>query len=712
MKKTLLILALLIPLAAPAILSSTAPRTDQIANGSLSQFFFTFKTVSASHIEVYLDDVKQTSGYSVALNANQDSAAGGSVTFTTVPVNQRRVRIQRTLPVSQDSVWQPFSAFKAKTLEGVLDKMVMQTQQVDRQITDEGVTRAAKDVEHEAALALGAVGGNATYITATGSTTARTLAARAADVVNVRDYGAVGDGVADDTAAIQAAIAEASRAQITATDWGRGEGGVVYLPRGIYKITAPLAWTAAGVMLSGEGSVGTSSILVALASNPATTDAITIGAGGTGSSRRSGLRNLSIYAVDTSQCQDLVSIDSSTSWRLENVSLYKAGRHGLTIAGTLGGSAFNVRTAYNGHSGVFIKSDAAAGGHTTTNFYQLYSQYNVKHGVLLEKSHVANFFGSIIEFNGTGGDATEGDGIRVGTTVDTNMEISLHGAYFESNLGWDIKSGVATVGGKHVVNAFGYFGETQTTPVKAAGYGFFYGTNTSGAFVGGRLSSYTAALGFKTYSLDSTCRVSIFGHGHTISAPDAPEFRDGTTINQYTGGLIQWTETGGETALYGRYSARAGGPGAARSVALRRFAGVPTSGTVEAGDLSFNTGLAQGEVVGYVTTVGGTPGTWAPLGFRPSVSGSLDVNANPTYTSPIEPILRVITAIGADRTVTLSQTGALRGQAVRVVRTATGAFNVTVWNGATGALKALAVSTWGDFAFDGTNWVLTAYGTL
>jgi hypothetical protein len=46
---------------------------------------------------------------------------------------------------------------------------------------------------------------NSTAI-ATGSTTARTLANRFADVVNVLDFGAVGNGVADDTAAIQAAI--------------------------------------------------------------------------------------------------------------------------------------------------------------------------------------------------------------------------------------------------------------------------------------------------------------------------------------------------------------------------------------------------------------------------------------------------------------------------------------------------------------------------
>lgn len=61
-------------------------------------------------------------------------------------------------------------------------------------------------------------------VTATGSTTARKLTERFADVANVLDYGAVADGATDDTTAIQAAINSSS--------------SIVYIPAGTYAVTS------------------------------------------------------------------------------------------------------------------------------------------------------------------------------------------------------------------------------------------------------------------------------------------------------------------------------------------------------------------------------------------------------------------------------------------------------------------------------------------
>ena len=65
---------------------------------------------------------------------------------------------------------------------------------------------------------------------------------------SVKDYGAMGDGVADDTAAIQAAL-DAKPA------------GVVWLPAGLYRITSPLWIRQSGVVLRGAGSAVGGSVL-------------------------------------------------------------------------------------------------------------------------------------------------------------------------------------------------------------------------------------------------------------------------------------------------------------------------------------------------------------------------------------------------------------------------------------------------------------------
>ena len=59
------------------------------------------------------------------------------------------------------------------------------------------------------------------------TTSNRTIAQKFAEVLSVKDFGAVGDGVTDDTAAIKAAINAA-------------QGGEVFFPLGNYVISSPL----------------------------------------------------------------------------------------------------------------------------------------------------------------------------------------------------------------------------------------------------------------------------------------------------------------------------------------------------------------------------------------------------------------------------------------------------------------------------------------
>ena len=80
---------------------------------------------------------------------------------------------------------------------------------------------------------------NVTFLQAGANAVLRTAQAKMRDVVSVKDFGAVGDGVADDTAEIQAALTA-------------GAGRAVYFPGGTYLISATLT-VPADTMVTGDG---------------------------------------------------------------------------------------------------------------------------------------------------------------------------------------------------------------------------------------------------------------------------------------------------------------------------------------------------------------------------------------------------------------------------------------------------------------------------
>jgi hypothetical protein len=80
-----------------------------------------------------------------------------------------------------------------------------------------------------------------TIQTGTGAT-ARTVAAKVNDIVSVKDFGAVGNGTADDTIAIQAAM-----------DAIPSTGGSLYFPAGTYILTDVVTITDKPITLHGDG---------------------------------------------------------------------------------------------------------------------------------------------------------------------------------------------------------------------------------------------------------------------------------------------------------------------------------------------------------------------------------------------------------------------------------------------------------------------------
>jgi hypothetical protein len=110
---------------------------------------------------------------------------------------------------------------------------------------------------------------------------ATNVEAKLAQTVSVQDFGAVGDGSADDTAAIQATIDS-----LVSTN-----GGTAYFPAGTYKTTAPITWTGNNVSLTGVGQ-GATTIQCTFASG----DIFTVG-NGTANPNNSVISNMSITST-------------------------------------------------------------------------------------------------------------------------------------------------------------------------------------------------------------------------------------------------------------------------------------------------------------------------------------------------------------------------------------------------------------------------------
>ncbi len=232
-----------------------------------------------------------------------------------------------------------------------------------------------------------------TFLQAGTGAVTRTAQAKMRDVVSVKDFGAVGDGVTDDTAAIQAALDSLPSA-----------GGEVYVPTGQYRVTAGLV-ASKRVRLVGAGY----SFLLASASPCVIVKASTVsGPVLTLSASASTVENLS-FLGEVGNTGDGILIRSSRG-TLRDVSVFQMGQDGIRIGTDAGNEncnlwyLSNVKTKSNGQHGLHLSEGAGPLADTNAGTcVNIDAQSNGAAGVYLNGSQLNTFVGGAYQNNGTYG---------------------------------------------------------------------------------------------------------------------------------------------------------------------------------------------------------------------------------------------------------------------------------------------------------------------
>lgn len=200
--------------------------------------------------------------------------------------------------------------------------------------------------------------------------------------LTVKDFGAVGDGVADDTAAINRAITESAI------------GGAVLFPPGTYKVTGITVAKRVDLIGIGQGGGTTTGAGATLTS---TTNAAILTLNAATQSQWQRAENLRIIGSTGAGSSQHGLVINNAGARVRNVTIYQCGADGLRVTNSYGGSFENVVSYSNTGDGIEINGTCGANVWTHCQ-----AGGNGGHGFNLASMDGSDLFVNPISENNTG----------------------------------------------------------------------------------------------------------------------------------------------------------------------------------------------------------------------------------------------------------------------------------------------------------------------
>lgn len=257
----------------------------------------------------------------------------------------------------------------------------------------------------------------------------RTVWSKLGDTVSVKDHGAVGDGVTDDTAAFTAAIAELGAA-----------GGEIYVPRGVYRVDqvaisiSTVAFYGYHVGFRGEGpAISVIKGSAALASDENLVSIFANTAGGFINSLIFGVTVANIGFEAVGLTGNTFSTTNSAYMNFTNC-YFSYGNRAFYSEGCLSSTFTNCKFSY-GNYGFYALPGFSFPNQLTFN--QCVIGSNVIGGLYAKNPGGIRMFGGSVEGNGEGN--VSGFGVildhAAGSSAGTAIAGTFVGTYFEFNNG-------------------------------------------------------------------------------------------------------------------------------------------------------------------------------------------------------------------------------------------------------------------------------------